>query len=104
VTKAVRPNSAAEAEFRESIRWYEGRVAGLGDRLWFEIQAAINLIARYPEIGEVVRRLRVRQTVRRLRLSHFPFLLIYREFDDHLEVIALAHTSRKPKYWRSRLT
>jgi len=104
MTKPVRPNAAAEAEFRDSIRWYEGQVAGLGDRLWFEIQAAINLIARYPEIGEMVQRLRTHQTVRRLRLSHFPFLLVYREFDEHVEVIALAHTSRRPKYWRSRLT
>jgi plasmid stabilization system protein ParE len=102
VKKPVRPNAAAEAEFREAIHWYEGRVVGLGNRLWREIQDAIDLIEKYPEVGETVR-LRVRQTIRRLRLSHFPFLLVYREFDDHLEVIALAHTSRKPRYWRSRL-
>jgi toxin ParE1/3/4 len=103
VTKPVRPNAAAEAEFREAIQWYEGRSVGLGNRLWREIQDAIDLIEKYPEIGGIVR-LRVRQTIRRLRLSHFPFLLVYREFDDQLQVIALAHTSRKPRYWRSRLT
>jgi hypothetical protein len=29
---------------------------------------------------------------------------VYREHPDHLEVVALAHTSRKPKYWQGRLT
>ena len=101
--KPVRPNAAAEAEFREAIHWYERRSTGLGERLWREIQAAIDLITTHPEIGGAVQRLRFRETVRRIRLSHFPFLLIYRERDDHLEVIALAHTSRKPRYWRSRL-
>lgn len=41
--------------------------------------------------------------VRRVPLRHFPFLLVYREYPDNLEIVALAHTSRKPKYWRSRM-
>ncbi|MEA2415245.1 MAG: hypothetical protein QOI58_1902 [Thermoanaerobaculia bacterium] len=103
MSKPVRPNAAAEAEFREAILWYESRSAGLGDRLWREIQAAIDLITTHPEIGAAVERLRFRERICRIRLSRFPFLLIYREREDHLEVIALAHTSRKPRYWRSRL-
>jgi toxin ParE1/3/4 len=104
VIKPVRPNAAAEAEFREAIHWYESRSTGLGGRLWREIQAAIDLITTHPQIGAAVPRLRFRETVRRVRLSHFPFFLVYRERDDELEVIALAHTSRRPRYWRSRLT
>ena len=102
--KPVRPNDDAEAEFRENVRWYEEESAGLGDRLWSEIQAAISLIATHPSIGEVVRRVRRSGPVRRLPLRHFPFFLVYREYTDHIEVVALAHTSRKPNYWRGRLT
>jgi len=104
VTKLVRPNEAAEEEFRYYIRRYESESIGLGDRLWSEVQAAISLISEYPAIGEAVRRLGVREKVRRVPLRHFPFLLVYREYPDHLEVVALAHTSRKPKYWHGRLT
>jgi hypothetical protein len=28
---------------------------------------------------------------------------VYRERADHLEIVALAHTSRKPRYWRDRV-
>jgi toxin ParE1/3/4 len=103
VTRAVRPNTDAEEEFRHYIRWYENESVGLGDRLWSEIQAAIDLISAHPAVGEVVRRVRVRGTIRRIPLRHFPFLLVYREHSDHLEIVALAHTSRKPNYWRARL-
>jgi len=103
VKKLVRPNEAAEAEFRYYIQWYEAENTGLGDRLWSEIQAAVSLIAEFPSIGEIVRYPRPRETVRRVPLRHFPFRLVYREHADHLEVIALAHTSREPEYWLRRL-
>lgn len=103
MTTPVRPNAEAEQEFKDYVRWYERETPGLGGRLWSEIEAAIDLISVHPAIGEVIRRVRTRGTVRRVPLRHFPFLLIYREHSDHLEVVALAHTSRKPNYWRSRL-
>ena len=104
MTKLVRPNEAAEGEFRYYVRRYENESAGLGDRLWAEIQAAIALISDYPSIGEIVPRVRAQPTVRRVPLRHFPFLLVYRVYSDHIEVVALAHTSRKPRYWRGRST
>src|ERR1051326_7421675 len=97
VTPPVRPNAAAEDEFRDYIRRYEDETPGLGDRLWSDIQAAIELISAYPAIGEPVRR-----RVRQIPLRHFPFRLVYREYSDHLEIVALAHTSRRPRYWRDR--
>lgn len=103
MTPPVRPNTEAEEEFRYYIRRYENESVGLGDRLWSEIQAAIDLISDHPAIGEVVRSLRVRGAIRRVPLRHFPFLLVYREHPDHLEIVALAHTSRKRTYWRDRV-
>ena len=98
----VRPNHAAEDEFRHYIKWYERETVGLGDRLWLEIQAAIDLVGAHPSIGELVPRVRARGPVRRLPLRHFPFLLVYRVQTDHIDIVAWAHTSRKPNYWRSR--
>jgi toxin ParE1/3/4 len=104
VTTLVRPNEAAEEEFRYYIQRYENESIGLGDQLWSDIQAAISLISDYPSIGERVPRVGMREAIRRVPLRHFPFLLVYRVYSDHLEVVALAHTSRKPKYWRGRLS
>lgn len=101
--KPVRPNDAAEAEFRYYIQWYENESVGLGDRLWAEIQGILSLIAEFPSIGETVRHLDVREIVRRAPLRHFPFRVVYREYIEYIEVVALAHTSREPRYWRSRL-
>jgi plasmid stabilization system protein ParE len=103
VTAAVRPNAAAEEEFRDSIRWYESETMGLGRRLWDAIQAAIELISAHPSIGKPVRGVAPRRRVRQLPLRHFPFVLVYRELDEYLEIVALAHTSRKPRYWNERL-
>ena len=103
MTLPVRPNTDVEEEFRYYIRWYENESDGLGDRLWTEIQAAIDLIALHPAIGEAVPRLDRRRRIKQVPLRHFPFLLVYREHEDHLEIVALAHTSRKPRYWRERL-
>ena len=103
MTSPIRPNADAEGEFRYYIRWYENESPGLGDRLWSEIQAAIDLISAFPAIGESVRRVAARRHVRQVPLRHFPFRLVYREYADHLEIVALAHTSRKPRYWHERL-
>ena len=97
----VRPSSFAQEEIDHYVRRYEAEVPGLGDRLWQDIQNVVSHISEYPEIGEVVRR--TRNLVRRIPLRHFPFLLVYRRRDDYLQIVALAHTSRRPNYWRSRL-
>jgi len=35
-------------------------------------------------------------------LIRFPYLLVYRVIRDHIEVVAIAHESRDPDYWRHR--
>jgi plasmid stabilization system protein ParE len=101
VTKVVRPSSFAQDEITYYLGRYDREIPGLGDRLWSDIQAVVDLIAKHPAIGEAVRR--TKGAVRRVPLRHFPFFLIYRERGDFLEIVALAHSSRKPGYWRARL-
>jgi hypothetical protein len=35
-------------------------------------------------------------------LRRFPFLIIFRVIRDGITVIAVAHTSRSPDFWRGR--
>jgi toxin ParE1/3/4 len=102
VSKPVRTNPFADDEILEEVRHYAAHSMDLGERFWSEVQASFKLVSEYPLIGEVVRRARVRGTPRRIPLRRFPFFLIYRNLNGHIEVMALAHTSRKPNYWRSR--
>jgi len=105
VTKPIRPNEFAELEILRELRWYESETTGLGDRLWRDIQARLELISTHPGIGERVRRRRnMRGLVRRFPLRDFPFLLIYRELPEYVELVALAHTSKDPTYWHSRVS
>ena len=101
MNKAVRPSSFAQEEIEYYLQRYESESPGLGDRLWSEIQVAVALITDHPSIGEPVRR--TRGLVRRVPLRRFPFFVIYREREHDVQIIALAHTSRRPNYWRSRL-
>ena len=100
--KAVRPNAEAEEEIRAAIVWYESERHGLGRELWDELQATVALISEYPAIGNVVHRVKVRGTARRVPLRRFPYFVVYREHRDYIELVALAHTSRRPGYWRLR--
>jgi len=102
VRKPVQTNPFADDDIFNYVQYYAARSRHLGERLWDEIQAAFTLISDYPLIGEVVPRVRLRGAARRIPLRRFPLFVIYRIHDDYTEVMALAHTSRKPNYWRSR--
>ena len=62
------------------------------------MQHTLALILERPAIGAVVHRVRVRGTARRMPLRRFPYFIVYREVDETIEVIAMAHTSRRPGY------
>jgi toxin ParE1/3/4 len=44
------------------------------------------------------------EPVRRARIPGFPHRIFYEELDDCVYVLAVAHPSREPGYWRSRLS
>ncbi len=88
---------AAEEEFRAAASYYEDRIAGLGEELILEIERTCGLLEEYPDLGP-----RLDPVLRRHVLRRFPFALIYRVDGSVLRIIALAHESRRPGYWRPR--
>ena len=42
--------------------------------------------------------------VRRARVKRHPYLLVYAVMAEHVVVLAVAHTSRKPGYWLTRVS
>lgn len=42
--------------------------------------------------------------MRRVLTNRFPYAIVYLEYRDEFLVVAIAHTSRKPGYWKNRMT
>lgn len=99
----VRFEDEAHVEYRESGRWYEARVSGLGLQFFDEVDATRRHVITFPKAGSRVPRVPSDLPVRRLAVKRFPFHVIYLETADALRVLAIAHDRRKPGYWRERL-
>ena len=41
--------------------------------------------------------------IQRLRFRRFPFTVYYRNDLHEIYILAIAHTSRRPGYWKSRI-
>jgi plasmid stabilization system protein ParE len=87
----------AEMELIEAASYYEARVAGLGERLGREVRRTTALLLEHPEVGS-----KIEPDLRRFALDRFPYTIIYSVSRDVLYVLAVAHQSRRPGYWRSR--
>ena len=89
--------SAAEAEYAEALSWYADR----------SIQAALRFEAQFADTLSAISSDPARQPTfdglhRYYLMRHFPYQVIYRPHQDHVVIIALAHTARKPRYWSKR--
>ena len=62
-----------------------------------EFDRAIEILREFPRLGTPWR-----GAMRRFPLRRFPFTLVYYEPPAGLRIVAVAHQSRKPGYWRGR--
>jgi toxin ParE1/3/4 len=70
----------------------------LGERFESDIRYATDLLLDQPEIGPLVD-----PNLRKFILTRFPFTLYYSITADVLRIEAVAHQSRRPGYWKSRV-
>jgi toxin ParE1/3/4 len=96
--KRVEIDDEADAELIEAAYYYNSRRKGLGLDFLNAIQSALSLIATDP-----LRHASDRFGSRRYVMTRFPFAIHYLDFPEHVRVIAFAHTSRDPGYWRHRM-
>jgi toxin ParE1/3/4 len=88
----------AQKEIDESFAFYEGRRDGLGHDFVDEVAKATNRIQQFPKLGTKI----TGTDYRRALVKRFPFLILFRETDVEIRIIAVAHTKRKPGYWMNR--
>jgi hypothetical protein len=102
MTREVEILVEAELEAADAIRWYEQERPGLGAEFEAAIDVALSLlesdlVPSVPAAGAPGRR-----GVRRIVLRRFPFDVVFRLSASKALVVAFAHHSRRPGYWRHR--
>lgn len=88
---------AAAEEFTVAVIAYEAIRVGLGSRFLYAVRVTCTRILAQPEAGSPRN-----AGVRRRPVPGFPYDVVYRSGDDVLQVLAIAHYSRRPGYWKDR--
>ena len=96
--KPVCFHEQADTEYNDALDWYLARSPQAAAEFAEELTRAVELISGAPH-----RWARDRAGTRRFLLHRFPFALIYRELPSVVQVLAVAHTHRRPGYWKDRL-
>lgn len=87
----------AELELFEAASFYEAGVSGLGRDFSYEVERVITILLEHPELGS-----RVDKDLRHFVLRRFPFSVVYAVAGQLIYIVAIAHGSREPEYWKSR--
>jgi plasmid stabilization system protein ParE len=88
----------AAREFRSARDWYAERSPSVAERFRDAVAGSVERIAvdyeSLPYMGRAYRWIRVKR---------FPYILITRVREDaSIMIVAVAHTSRRARYWRHR--
>jgi len=96
-SRSVEIHPEAVLEAQAAREWYSGHSALLGRAFLAELDRAIDSITEHPH-----RWPKFESGTRRYLMRRFPFMVIYREQGELIQVLAVAHARRKPGYWKRR--
>jgi hypothetical protein len=87
----------AETELVEAALFYDSRVEGLGRLFAAEVHRIISYLRAFPDAGAPMH-----SAARRALVDRFPYAVVYQHGGGGIRVLAIAHLSRRPGYWRRR--
>lgn len=88
----------AESDLREAAEYYRERAGTTIAQTFFgEFEHSITLLLERPLLGALWC-----HGKRRLVMRHFPYSIVYTLAPKEIQVLAVAHQSRRPGYWRKR--
>ena len=90
---------AARDELNAEVDYYEECAEGLGYDFLEEVYATIGRILTYPYAWT-----ETSSRSRRCLTERFPYAVIYQIKTDHVRIIAVAHSHRRPGYRKERAT
>jgi plasmid stabilization system protein ParE len=88
----------AQKELDEALNHYLAVDVQLAIRFLDEVESAIDRILAHPSAWQ-----RLREDVRRCRLKHFEYGLVYKVVESEALILAVMHLRRDPNYWVSRV-
>lgn len=95
-----RVHAEATKEITDAISWHiQQRDERLADRFIGAMNEAVDKILSSPE-----RFAKYLFGTRQVRVTGFKYVVVYRDIGNLVHVIAVAHTSRRPGYWKDRLS
>lgn len=97
--KPVLYHCEADVELVAAAKLYRCAQEELGRRFLRAVHIARAEIERDPTRFPLYDR-----PARSRRVAGFPYRLVYEETEDAIVIIAVAHLSREPGYWKNRLS
>lgn len=96
--RRVEFHAHAEREIHSAGRWYRRRSPSSAQRFLQAVNEAVQRIVTAADLGSPYQ-----DQIRWMRVKRFPYLIYYEIRDPHpIYIYAIAHTSRRPNYWRRR--
>lgn len=99
MAKPVDVDAAALEELHEAAAKMESEVEGLGSEFVAEVRATFRRVGETPEAFTLVREL---PGARSAPVKRFRYRVFFVERSDHIRVLAIARSARRPGYWRDR--
>lgn len=88
----------AERDLRDAAEFYRQHAGtALSQSLFGEFERAVGVMLGHPGVGPLWR-----NGERRYVMQRFPYSLIYTVSGEEIRILAVAHHSRRPGYWRGR--
>lgn len=97
-SKAYRVHSAAWQEIEAADDWYFQRSPDASAGFLVAVFDALENVSEFPQ-----RWPQYLHGTRRFLLNRFPFSIVYLDKPDGVKVVAVAHSKRKPGYWKRRV-
>jgi len=90
---------AAEKEYLEAVAFYELKRPGLGTSYVTEFEQNLLKVCSSPQRYPIV----IEHDIRAINMNRFPYTVLFREVSTTVQILAIAHHRRHPKYWLERL-
>jgi toxin ParE1/3/4 len=93
----IRLHPEAQRELRFAYQWYRDQNPEVALKFELAVNAVLDEISSAPQRwpGYIFK-------TKRALLLHFPYAVVFRADSVNIQIIAIAHTSRRPGYWAGR--
>jgi len=96
--REYRLHTLAWREVEEADVWYLSRNYDISVEFLSDLDAALEAIAEAPQ-----RWPKYLHGTRRFVMQRFPFSVVYLDDPELITIVAVAHSKRRPGYWKGRL-